>query len=272
MPKIGIFIPCYNVQRAIEGALRSFPDDVLREVDRVVVTDNCSQDDTLKILRRIQAAGGEIGRRLVIIRNSQNYGLGGSQKIAYQYFLDNGFTHFFVVHGDGQGDGGKIAQGFLDVFHRQPNIDLILTSRFMKGSRTEGYNALRVFGNHVFNVLTFFCTGHWMTDSGAAIIFARTRILDRVPFWELTNSFQFNPELNILLHNLGDLKVAEVPLCWSDSKDKSNISPLNYCLKLLGILLRYRWNKTILRKDGARLLHSGDQKIAPSFEIFLPSA
>jgi glycosyltransferase involved in cell wall biosynthesis len=267
MNKIGIFIPCYNVERAIDGVLRSFPDDVLREVDRVVVTDNCSQDRTLSILRGIQASGGELGKRLVIIKNSRNYGLGGTQKIAYQYFLDNGFTHFFVVHGDGQGDGEKIARGFLKVFHECPDIDLIMTSRFMKGGETAGYSGLRTLGNHVFNLLTFLLTGHWMTDSGAAIIFMRTKALERVPFWELTNSFQFNPELNILLHNLGDLKVVEIPLHWSDAKDKSNISPMKYCLTLLGILLHYRWNRTVLGKSGGRLFHPEPQTFSPSFEI-----
>ena len=108
-----------------------------------------------------------------------------------------------------------------------------------------------------------------MTDSGAGIIFVKTKILERVPFWDLTNSFQFNPQLNILFHSLKDLKVAEIPMRWSDSEDKSNISTLNYCFTLFNILIHYWFNKTILRRQGYQLFHPQSGKFNPRFEILV---
>ena len=269
MPKIGILIPCYNVQNSIAKVLSSFSADILAQIDAIVAIDNDSEDKTLEILKSIQVQNNVLGQKLIIIKNLSNYGLGGSQKIGYQYFLDRGFSHFFIIHGDGQGNGREIAGGFLDIFRRCPWIDLILTSRFVKGANTRNYDRSRVIGNHVFNGITFLCTGHLMTDSGAGIIFVRTKVLERVPFWDLTNSFQFNPELNIFFHSLKDLKVIEMPMRWSDSKDRSNISALNYCFTLLNILVRYRFNKTVLRRKGHQLFHPQSGKFNPRFEILV---
>lgn len=267
MLKIGVLIPCYNVHHSIKKVLTSIPPELLERIDQIVAVDNKSQDDTLEILQNIQKEPGQLGQKLVIIKNNENYGLGGTQKIAYRYFLNQGFSHFFIIHGDGQGDSCEISKDFFKIFDKNPNVDFIIASRFMKGAHTSAYNPLRIFGNHVFNMITFLCSSHHMSDSGAAIIFIRVEILKRVIFEELTNSFQFNPELNILLYNLKDLKIIETPLNWSDSQDKSNISSMNYCLTLLKILLHYRFNKTFLRRSGAKLFHEDSQKITPSYTV-----
>ena len=267
MNKIGIFIPCYNVENSIRGVLNSFSQRTLQEVNQILAVDNCSKDRTFDILKEAKGLKETLGRKLVIIKNAENYGLGGSQKIAYQYFLDNGFTHFIIVHGDGQGDGEAIVRNFFKVFDQQPDIDVILASRFISGGDTSSYNHLRTVGNWVFNVITFVCTGYWMTDAGTAVIFYRTAILKDVPFADLTNSFQFNPELNILLHALKGVKIKEIPLSWKDSEDASNIRALDYCWTLLKILVGYRLNLTFLNKAGYKLFHSAPQTISPKIDV-----
>ncbi len=264
--KIGIFIPCYNVEKSIRGVLQSFSEEVLKTVTEIVVTDNCSTDQTLSILNDIQSQPGLLGQKLVIIKNKQNYGLGGTQKIAFQYFIDHQFSHFMIIHGDGQGNGEVIAQNFLKAFRENQNADWILASRFTKGADVSKYNRMRTIGNHFFNVLTFLLTGHRMTDSGTAIIYYRVSSLEQFPFWHLTNSFQFNPQLNILFYN-AKLKPAEVPLHWGDSRDESNIRAFNYCKTLLTILLRYRWNKSIRRKSGWQMFNQQSQQFSPSFIV-----
>ncbi|MBF0595075.1 MAG: glycosyltransferase family 2 protein [Candidatus Omnitrophica bacterium] len=267
MEKVGVFIPCYNVARSIEAVLVSFPADVLQRIDAIIVVDNHSKDETLEILKRVQAAPGLLGEKVIIIANQENYGLGGSQKIAYQYFLDQGYTRFFVVHGDGQGDGAEIAKNFFDVFDEDPDIDLIMTSRFLKQSVTAGYSQLRIWGNYVFNFLTWFFAGRWMSDSGAAIIFMKCSLLRQVPFAELTNSFQFNPELNILLMNLPGLRMKEIPLKWKDSTDRSNIAPTRYCWELLGILFRFFIKARLFRQSPSRAFHDSPQGIKPMYRV-----
>ena len=142
MEKIGIFIPCYNVQNVVHEVLHSFSDEVLDSVDQIVTIDNVSTDQTLKTLETIQKGNSKLAKRLIIIKNLQNYGLGGSSKIAYRYFIDNGFTHFMIIHGDNQGNGNEIAMNFLDAFRKDPDVDFVIASRFVEKSNLTQYNSL----------------------------------------------------------------------------------------------------------------------------------
>ncbi len=267
MEKIGIFIPCYNVQNVVHEVLHSFSDEVLDSVDQIVTIDNVSTDQTLKTLETIQKGNSKLAKRLIIIKNLQNYGLGGSSKIAYRYFIDNGFTHFMVIHGDNQGNGNEIAMNFLDAFRKDPDVDFVIASRFVEKSNLTQYNSLRTLGNHLFNFLTYLLTGYKMSDSGAGILFYRTEILNQISFEELTNGSQFNPQLNILIHSTPNLKILEIPLHWQDSIEESTISSFNYCITLLKILVHYRIHKTFFKKSGWELFHSKPQNIEPTLEI-----
>ena len=39
-----------------------------------------------------------------VVRNRENYNLGGSHKVAFDYAVAQGFTHVIVLHGDDQAD------------------------------------------------------------------------------------------------------------------------------------------------------------------------
>lgn len=237
--KIGIFIPCYNVEKSVGQVLGSFSPETLARIERILAIDNVSRDGTREELRRFKASGAPAAEKLVVIENERNRGLGGSQKIAYRYFLDQGFTHFMVIHGDNQGDGELIARTFLELHDCSPEIDVIMASRFTRQSNVRGYSLARVAGNRFFNGLTTVLTGLKISDPGTGIVFYNARSLRETPFEQLHDFFHFNPELNILLHENKALKIAVVPLRWRDSESGSNVSPIPYCLELTKILAHY---------------------------------
>ncbi|MBI4351705.1 MAG: glycosyltransferase family 2 protein [Elusimicrobia bacterium] len=266
MNRIGVLIPCYNVERTVGEVLGSFSPGILAELDQLVAVDNSSGDGTFRILKELQDKA-DYGPKLVIIRNKRNYGLGGSQKLAYRYFIENGFSHFMIIHGDNQGNADEMARFFLEALRREPDLDLVLASRFHPDADTSRYDRLRRFGNSFFNFLTYLLTGHRMSDAGTGLMLVRTGLLERVGYAELTNSFQFNPQLNILLLNLDGLRTREVPLNWRDSEAGSNIRALQYCRELLKILLTYRVNSLLRGKRGGRLFGGSPAAFEPEFEI-----
>ena len=240
--KLGLFIPCYNVAKDIPLVLTAIGDaPCLERIHTVLAIDNHSQDATVECLLSFGSKIPRLKDKLIVLKNAVNYGLGGSQKIAFQYFLDKNFTHVIIVHGDNQGNAKEIATQFLKTYDKNPSVDLIIASRFMSQSDISGYNRLRTLGNHCFNFLTWVLTGHWMSDSGAGIIFIKTEALRHIPFGDLTNGFHFNPQLNILLYSHPGIHIKEIPLIWKDSQDKPAIWSLKYCLELLKILFHYRW-------------------------------
>ena len=271
--KIGIFIPCYNVENSVQKVLDSFSPETLTKIDTVVAINNCSTDGTLKVLQYRQQLNTPLARKLVVIRNSENYGLGGSQKIAYQYFLNQGFTHFMTIHGDNQTDGNVIATQFLELLEKDPSIDVIMSSRFMPSASVKHYNRMRTFGNKFFNFLTYVLTGLKMSDAGAGVFCARTSTLKEGGFWNLTNSFQFNPQLNILLHENKSLKITTIPLEWRDSNEGSNIRAISYSLELSKILFRYGIQKYLRGRSGSRAFETALQgKFEPKYDIGMSSS
>jgi glycosyltransferase involved in cell wall biosynthesis len=68
--KISITIPCYNESKFIIDVIKNIPDFV----DKIIVVDDCSKDDTLKILTSFAIDFD----RLKVLQNVKNLGVGGS--------------------------------------------------------------------------------------------------------------------------------------------------------------------------------------------------
>lgn len=238
--KLGVVVPCYNVAGAVGGVLRGLSEGTLARVDEILAVDNRSEDGTLAALRELQREGGPLARKLTVLRNRTNQGLGGTQKIAFDYFLKGGFTHVAVVHGDGQGDAEAILRAFLAELERDPAVEFVAASRFLRASRLDGYSPLRRGANRLFNALTGWLTGAWMSDAGCGIVLLRLETLRSLDFLALTNGAQFNPQLNILVYRQPGRRIREVPLAWRDSATGSSISGWNYSWALLKLLVEFR--------------------------------
>ena len=51
--KIGVLIPCYNVEKTIYDALNSFSNRTWDEIDLMLLIDNCSTDSTIKLIKNL---------------------------------------------------------------------------------------------------------------------------------------------------------------------------------------------------------------------------
>ncbi|MCX5781729.1 MAG: glycosyltransferase [Elusimicrobia bacterium] len=73
--KISVIVPCYNSEKTIHQCLESFlaQDIKLKEI---IVVDDCSKDDTLKVVEKIKE---ESNIPIVIVKNSKNLGEGGAR-------------------------------------------------------------------------------------------------------------------------------------------------------------------------------------------------
>lgn len=71
-------------------------------VTECIVVNNRSTDGTEAAVQSWMQAHPQAPVRL--LRNDQNYGLGGSHKVAFQYAVQHNFDYLIVLHGDDQGD------------------------------------------------------------------------------------------------------------------------------------------------------------------------
>ena len=163
MEKLLIFIPAYNCEKQVPRVLSQLLDPhVLPWVGECIVVNNRSTDGTEAAVQDWMARHPAAPVRL--LRNDENYGLGGSHKVAFGYAAAHGYQHLVVLHGDDQGAVADLLPILNDGTYK--NYDCCLGSRFMKGSRIKGYSALRVVGNYGFNALFSLVAGKRITDLG----------------------------------------------------------------------------------------------------------
>lgn len=89
--KIVVVLPAYNAALTLEKTYREIPMDI---VDEVVLVDDASQDETVKV-------GEALGIRH-IIRHDRNKGYGGNQKSCYNKALELGADIVVMLHPDYQ--------------------------------------------------------------------------------------------------------------------------------------------------------------------------
>ena len=239
--KILIILPCYNVGKTLEKTFNRIQFDTIKNISEIIAIDNKSSDSSLKKLLKIKSQNKIVSKKLKIIKNHKNYGLGGSLKVGFLYALENNFTHIIIIHSDEQGDVNQIIKNFMVQFEKNADIDLIMASRFIKNSKLFGYSKLRILGNYFFNIITFLFTGARLTDSGCGIIMLNTKSLSRINFLELSDSFYFNPQLNVYLTKLKNFRKTDIPLDWSDSEIPSNLKVFKYIFGLLKFLIPFRF-------------------------------
>ena len=161
--KILLFIPMYNCEKQIPRVLHQLEGPAGAYITEVIVVNNRSTDDgEAAVMACVEQMKPPFPVKL--LRNNENYGLGGSHKVAFQYALDHGFDYLIVLHGDDQGDIANIVPYLQS--EEYEGYDCFLGARFMKGSRLEGYSRFRTFGNVVYNLLFSIGCGFMVYDLG----------------------------------------------------------------------------------------------------------
>ncbi|MDE7149048.1 MAG: glycosyltransferase family 2 protein [Bacteroidales bacterium] len=89
--KVVVVMPAYNAEKTLEQTYAEIPFDI---VDEVILTDDCSRDNTVGKAR-------ELGIREVIVHD-RNKGYGGNQKTCYNRALALGADIVIMVHPDYQ--------------------------------------------------------------------------------------------------------------------------------------------------------------------------
>ena len=107
MSKILLFIPMYNCEKQIVRVLGQLKPEVCRELTEVIVVNNRSTDNgEAAAMRYLEEHPLPIP--VSLLRNDDNYGLGGSHKVAFEYAMEHEFDYVIVLHGDDQGDIANI--------------------------------------------------------------------------------------------------------------------------------------------------------------------
>jgi glycosyltransferase involved in cell wall biosynthesis len=239
-PKILGFIPAYNCENQLPRVLQQLDQPWIKErISNFIVVENRSTDSTLKV-----ATEESIKRNnfVSVISNNNNYGLGGSHKVAIDFAKENGFDWILVFHGDDQGNLNDfqpiITSGQFD------HYDAVLGARFTAKSKRFGYGQLRTFGNYVFNGFYSLFLQRLITDMGSGLNMYRVSAMDKSS--KNAPDGLIHPPYLLISIVLNNFKTKFEAISWKETDQVSNAKLFSqsidtFKLGFLAFLLRRRF-------------------------------
>jgi len=239
LDKLMIFIPAYNCANYLPLVIEQLKSSWVNEIfSKVLIVENRGTDGTIDVA--IKAARGSSGF-IEVLQNNENYGLGGSHKIAFNYAKKNAFEWVLVLHGDNQGCLNDFK--FLLENKGYQDFDMVLGARFMPQSKLIGYSKFRIIGNIVFNFYYSKLFGKRVYDLGSGLnLFRVSALPDNLEM--APDDLTFNCVFLGLSIN-EKLRMKFIPISWSEDDQISNVKLLSQSFRMLKIPIFIIWSRFI---------------------------
>ena len=229
-----LFLPMYNCQKQIVRVLKNL-ESVQARFSEIVIVNNRSTDDgestAIKALEE-----GLKGCKATVLRNKQNYGLGGSHKVAFKYALSNNYNFCMVLHGDDQGDIRDILPQLDAGEHRI--YDCLLNSRFMSGAQRIGYSKIRTLGNLVFNLFFSLASRRRQQDLGSGLCCYSSNFIASGVAEMCSDDLTFNYTLQLHAAARG-VSQKFFPSRWIEDDQISNVKLVRQTWQMIRILFSF---------------------------------
>lgn len=242
--KILVFIPGYNCEKQIVRVLKQFDENILKHISEIIFVNNRSTDNTEKAVLDYKKEHKELPVK--VLRNDENYNLGGSHKVAFNYALKNKFDYVIVLHGDDQGDIHDLLPYLKNGEYK--NFDCLLGSRFLKDSKLKGYSKFRIFGNRVFNIIYSMCIGKNIKDLGSGLNMYTTKILENNFYHKFPDKLTFNCCM-LFASDYYKQSTKFFPITWREEDQISNVKMFSQAKITLKMALKYKFNKKYVQNE-----------------------
>ena len=236
--KILLFIPCYNCEKQIKRVLDKLDNEILSYISKVIMVNNRSTDNTEQVIIEWVQLNKNVD--MALLRNDDNYNLGGSHKVAFEYAISGGFDYIIVLHGDDQGSIHDLLPLLHNGIYR--DFDCCLGARFMKGSKLYGYSLLRTFANWCFNLWFSIVTGRYIRDLGSGLNMYKIDSIKSRYYFRYPDKMFFN-DVMILGSSYYNQKIKYFPISWKEDDQVSNVKLFNFGLELLRMSFRYLFQR-----------------------------
>jgi len=235
---ICVVVPAYNESTQIGNVIQTMPEFV----DKIVVVDDASQDNTVEIVNQQQS---EIDK-IEIIQHESNQGVGGAISSGYKWARDNEYEVTAVMAGDGQMDPTE-----LETIIR-PIVDG--SADYTKGNRLfygDAWNMIphhRYLGNSFFSLMTKIASGYWhVADSQSGYTAISLIALKRINLDKIYPDYGMPNDLLIKL-NQHDFRVRDVHIKpVYNIGERSDIKMLRVIPRISWILFKGFWQRLLFK-------------------------
>lgn len=232
--KVVVVMPAYNAAKTLRVTYEAIPK---QDVDSVILVDDGSQDETLKIAKDL---------KLEVFVHARNYGYGGNQKTCYTEALKAGADIVVMLHPDYQYDPTLLPNIVAPI--KAGEADVVLGSRLLGGSVIQqGMPWWKFLGNRVLTGVQNLVLGQKLFEYHTGYRAFSRRVLEEVPFLLNSDDFVFDQEMLVQTIHLG-FAIKEVPVptrYFAEASSASFMASVKYGLSILLLLGRYllhRWS------------------------------
>jgi glycosyltransferase involved in cell wall biosynthesis len=235
--RVVVVMPAYNAARTLERTYRDIPHDL---VDRIILVDDVSRDDTVAIARQLG---------LDVIIHRQNLGYGGNQKTCYDAALAAGADAVVMLHPDYQYDATCIpdlVQPILDC-----EKDLMLGSRFLGDPLAGGMPRWKYVSNRFLTGLENFAFGLHLSEYHTGFRAYSRDLLESIPYRLNSNNFVFDQEL-VAQAVACKMRIGEIRVPTRYFAEASSVGfrrSVVYGLSTLRVVLRFTLHRMRLRRS-----------------------
>lgn len=230
--KKAIVIPSYRAEKTLPSVLPRIPAAFWDDGVAIIVNDK-SPDNTGEVAEKLKSRWPGLD----VVHHEVNQGYGGAQKTGLKRGLDLGASAFAIVHADGQ----YAPEVVLDLM--QPIIEG--KAQIVQGSRMIGGGALRggmpyvrYMPNRILTFLENIVFGTRMAEFHSGYMLYSRRLLERAPFEQLQNNYNFDAEMILLAHLLG-IECAQIPIPTRYDDEVSSLDPIPYGINVLKMIARH---------------------------------
>ncbi|MGC8634291.1 MAG: glycosyltransferase family 2 protein [Candidatus Limnocylindrales bacterium] len=232
-----VVMPAYNAAKTLERTYHDIPRDV---VDRIILVDDVSRDETVEIAQRLG---------LDVIVHSQNKGYGGNQKTCYREALAAGADVVVMVHPDYQYDPTRIPAVIAPIL--EGRADMVLGSRFLGDPLAGGMPRWKWVANHFLTSAENLAFGLHLSEYHTGFRAYSAHLLRTVAWERNSDDFVFDQEF-VAQVVAGGFRIAEVAVPTRYFAEASSVGfrrSVRYGFGTLRVVARFVLHRTGLRRD-----------------------
>lgn len=218
-----VVLPAYNASKTLIKTYNEIPFDI---VDEVILTDDCSNDETIVIAEKIGIKH--------IYKHQQNRGYGGNQKTCYLKALELGADIVIMLHPDYQYTPKLIhSMSYLIANEVYP---VVFGSRILGiGALSGGMPLIKFIANRFLTLIENILLNYKLSEYHTGYRAFSKEVLMSINFQNNSDDFIFDNEMAAqIIYN--KFEIAEITCPTKYFEDASSINFKRSCIYGLGVL------------------------------------
>lgn len=239
MSKVIVVMPAYNAEKTVARTVSDIPKG---SVDAIILVDDCSTDNTVKVAQ-------DLG--LQVIPHEKNLGYGGNQKTCYRAALAAGADIVVMIHPDYQYDARLVP--YLTGLIRDNVCDVVLGNRIRtrQEALAGGMPVWKYLSNRFLTVTENLLTGQNLGEWHSGLRAYSRKVLETLPWERNSDDFVFDCQFLVQAAAFG-FRMGDIPVGARYFEEASSINfrrSVRYGLASLKSVLRFLLHRLGLWKS-----------------------